>query len=140
MIQTPLKCQNFTENENLNKTCENKTRCILYYRHDCTKFIEKDNKINLGEFFKKHAKKEEELYNPPFYINKPYTGTFKRKEIKEAPQIVSFDISEYARQKVTEIYQQVDTLVLTYLPDKTLLKLKQKIDEEYNKRNFSGKE
>lgn len=86
------------------------------------------------DFFKKYYKKEEKIYKPPFFINKSYAG--KIKKIEEAPEIIGYDVSAITRQKVTEIYNQVDTLVLNYLPDKTLLKLKQKIDDEYKRREI----
>lgn len=42
MIQSIYNCSKFTPNENLNKTCENRTRCIIYYNEYCSNFIEKD--------------------------------------------------------------------------------------------------
>lgn len=37
-IQNIYECQCYTKNENLNKTCEGKTRCVIYYDEYCYKF------------------------------------------------------------------------------------------------------
>ena len=42
-MQDIYKCENYTKNENLNKTCEGKTRCIIYYDEYCYKFKDKTN-------------------------------------------------------------------------------------------------
>lgn len=37
-IQVPQHCNLFTPNENLNKTCDNRTRCVIYYDEYCLKY------------------------------------------------------------------------------------------------------
>ena len=44
-IQNIYECQCYTENENLNKTCESKNRCVIYYDEYCYRF-KKKNKIS----------------------------------------------------------------------------------------------
>ena len=39
-IQVPQHCNLFTPNKNLNKTCDNKTRCVVYYDEYCLKYIQ----------------------------------------------------------------------------------------------------
>ena len=44
-MQNIYKCYNYTPNDNLNKTCENKKRCLLIsYEQYCSEFTEKNNK------------------------------------------------------------------------------------------------
>ena len=37
-IQTPYKCNNYTKNDNLNKTCKNSSRCELIDNDNCYQF------------------------------------------------------------------------------------------------------
>lgn len=41
MIQIPYKCKKYRPNDNLNKTCDNKTRCKIYYDEYCKQYKEK---------------------------------------------------------------------------------------------------
>lgn len=40
-IQIPYKCKKYKPNDNLNKTCDNKTRCKIYYNELCNEYEEK---------------------------------------------------------------------------------------------------
>lgn len=40
-IQIPHKCTKFTKNDNPNKTCENRFRCLIYYDEFCNEYQEK---------------------------------------------------------------------------------------------------
>lgn len=40
-IQIPQYCSLFTPNENLNKTCNNSTRCMIYYDEYCLTYTKK---------------------------------------------------------------------------------------------------
>ena len=40
-IQVPQQCSLFTPNNNLNKTCNNSTRCKIYYDEYCLAYTEK---------------------------------------------------------------------------------------------------
>ena len=44
-IQIPYKCKKYKPNDNLNKTCANKTRCKIYYDEICIEYKEKENEI-----------------------------------------------------------------------------------------------
>ena len=37
-LQNIYKCKKYTKNENLNKTCKNKTRCVIYYDEICKEY------------------------------------------------------------------------------------------------------
>lgn len=41
MIQNLFKCKHYTKNENMNKTCKNKTMCKIYYDEVCKEYKEK---------------------------------------------------------------------------------------------------
>lgn len=41
--QIPYKCKKYKPNENLNKTCDNKTRCKIYYDEVCREYEEKED-------------------------------------------------------------------------------------------------
>lgn len=41
MIQVPQYCKKYKPNENLNKTCDNKARCKIYYDEECKEYEEK---------------------------------------------------------------------------------------------------
>lgn len=55
MIQSIYNCSKFTPNENLNKTCENKTRCIIYYNEYCSNLTEKTDKKSREKLHKKES-------------------------------------------------------------------------------------
>lgn len=40
-IQNIFKCKYFTESENMNKTCQNKYMCKIYYEIECFEYEEK---------------------------------------------------------------------------------------------------
>lgn len=40
MIQIPYNCKKYKPNKNLNKTCDNKARCKIYYDEVCEEFKE----------------------------------------------------------------------------------------------------
>lgn len=41
-IQTPYKCNNYTPNDNMNKTCQSGSRCVLISDNDnCYQFKER---------------------------------------------------------------------------------------------------
>ena len=42
MIQNIFKCVKFTPNENLNKTCNNEKRCVIYNQELCYNYTEKE--------------------------------------------------------------------------------------------------
>ena len=41
-IQIPFRCVNYTKNENMNKTCANQMRCIIYYDEFCEEYEERE--------------------------------------------------------------------------------------------------
>lgn len=41
-IQIIYDCVKFTPNDNLNLTCDNKTRCVIYRGETCLSYTEKD--------------------------------------------------------------------------------------------------
>ena len=41
-IQNIYNCIKFTPNDNLNLTCDNKSRCVIYYGETCPLYIKKD--------------------------------------------------------------------------------------------------
>lgn len=41
-IQVIYDCIKFTPNDNLNLTCDNETRCVIYYGETCPLYIKKD--------------------------------------------------------------------------------------------------
>lgn len=43
IIQNIYKCKKYKPNDNLNKTCDNKTRCKVYYDEVCNEYEEKEN-------------------------------------------------------------------------------------------------
>ena len=53
---------------------------------------------------------------------------------EEIPEIKTFDISKMVQEQVQTIIKTVDELTVKNIPDETLSKLKQKIDEEYKRR------
>ena len=55
MIQNIYACSKFTPNENLNKTCENTKRCIIYYDEYCNNFTEKTDKKSRKKSHKKES-------------------------------------------------------------------------------------
>lgn len=42
-IQNIYKCKKYKPNDNLNKTCDNKTRCKIYYDEECREYEEKED-------------------------------------------------------------------------------------------------
>lgn len=40
MIQIPQRCKWFTKNDNLNRTCQDKHRCKIYYDEICKEYME----------------------------------------------------------------------------------------------------
>ena len=48
-MQIPYKCEKYTPNDNLNKTCDNKTRCKIYYSEECKEYEEKENEQNIND-------------------------------------------------------------------------------------------
>ena len=38
MIQNMFRCIHYTPDENLNKTCDGKNRCVIYYEETCYKY------------------------------------------------------------------------------------------------------
>ena len=48
-MQTLLNCNNYTKNNNLNKTCNNNKRCELYYNNYCKEYEEKTNTNNRNQ-------------------------------------------------------------------------------------------
>lgn len=42
-IQIPYSCKKYKPNDNLNKTCDNKTRCVIYYDEICEEYNETTN-------------------------------------------------------------------------------------------------
>lgn len=45
-IQIPYNCKKYKPNKNLNKTCDNKTRCKIYYDEVCREYKEKKDEGN----------------------------------------------------------------------------------------------
>lgn len=45
-IQIPYKCKKYKTNENLNKTCDNKARCVIYYGEVCNEYKEKEDEAS----------------------------------------------------------------------------------------------
>ena len=43
MIQIPYKCVYYSKSENLNKTCDNKARCKIYYDEFCNEYEKKED-------------------------------------------------------------------------------------------------
>lgn len=52
-IQNIYKCRNYTENTNLNLTCENKNRCVIYYDTYCQKYKEGTENANNRRYINK---------------------------------------------------------------------------------------
>lgn len=52
----------------------------------------------------------------------------------ENMKTIKFDMSEYVSRILTNIYEQIDNIALENLTIETLEKLKNKVDEEWNKR------
>lgn len=42
-IQIPNKCKKYKQNDNLNKRCDNKARCKIYYDEVCREYEEKED-------------------------------------------------------------------------------------------------
>lgn len=42
-IQNIYKCKYYTNNENMNKTCQNKYMCKIYYEIECFDYKEKED-------------------------------------------------------------------------------------------------
>lgn len=42
-IQIPYNCKKYKPNDNLNKTCDNKTKCIIYYDEVYKEYEEKED-------------------------------------------------------------------------------------------------
>ena len=41
-IQIPMKCLHYTPNTNMNLTCKNEKRCIIYYEAICKEYKEQN--------------------------------------------------------------------------------------------------
>lgn len=46
MIQIPYRCEHYTKNENMNKTCKGEKMCKIYYEEECREFKEIGNTEN----------------------------------------------------------------------------------------------
>ena len=46
-IQNLYKCENYTPDENLNKTCRGEKRCLIYYDIVCNEYKEKGEPAKL---------------------------------------------------------------------------------------------
>ena len=44
-IQNIYKCEKYTKNDNLNKTCSNSIRCKIYYDEVCNEYKERSESL-----------------------------------------------------------------------------------------------
>lgn len=51
-IQTPYKCKKYKPNSNLNLTCDNCNRCVIYYDEVCNEYKEKKEILSEEEIDK----------------------------------------------------------------------------------------
>lgn len=64
-IQTPYKCNNYTHNDNLNKTCQNLSRCVLISDNDnCYQFNNELPDVNSIDI--EAILYSEKFYNPAY--------------------------------------------------------------------------